>query len=77
MTYQLSSSSQSVPQKYLYQHRESLWKIVLGPHQQHMEGRELGVESDLQLLAYATARAALELSHLYNLHQSFAAKWDL
>ena len=42
-----------------------------------MEGRELGVESDLQLLAYATARAALELSHLYNLHQSFAAKWDL
>ena len=42
-----------------------------------MEGRELGVESDLQLLAYATARAALELSHLYNLHQSFAANWDL
>ena len=28
MTYQLSSSSQSVPLKYLYQHRESLWKIV-------------------------------------------------
>ena len=29
----------------------------LGPHPQHMEVRRLGVESELQLLTYATATA--------------------
>ena len=38
--------------------------FVLGPHPQHMEVPRLGVESELQLLAYATATATPDPSHL-------------
>ena len=43
---------------------------LLGLHQQHMEVPRLGVESELHLLAYATATAKGDLSRIYNLHHS-------
>ena len=41
--------------------------LVKQVHLQHMEVPKLGVESELQLQAYATATAKLDLSHIYNL----------
>ena len=40
----------------------------LGPHLQHMEVPRLGVESELQLLAYAIVTAMPDLSRVCNLH---------
>ena len=40
----------------------------LGPHLRHMEVPRLGVKSDLQLPAYATATATQDWSCVYNLH---------
>ena len=37
---------------------------------QHMELPRLEVELELQLLAFTTAIAMQDLSHIYNLHQS-------
>ena len=37
--------------------------LFLGPHPQHMEVPRLGVKLELQLPAYATATATLDLSH--------------
>ena len=37
-----------------------------------MEGPRLGVESELQLLAYTTATAMQDPSCVYNLHQLMA-----
>ena len=34
-----------------------------------------GVESELQLLAYAMATAAWDLSHIYDLHHSSGQLW--
>ena len=42
----------------------------LGPHLQHVEVPTLGVESELQLLAYTTATATQDLSRIYYLHRS-------
>ena len=42
----------------------------LGPHVRHIEGPRLGVQSELQLLAYTTATATPAPSHVYNLHGS-------
>ena len=42
--------------------------LVLYPR--HMEVSRLGVESELQLLAYATATAMPDPSHICNLHHS-------
>ena len=42
----------------------------LGPHQQHMEVLRLGVESELQLPAYATVIATQDPSHICDLHHS-------
>ena len=39
-------------------------------HTQHMEGPSLGVESELQLPAYATATAMPDLSHVCDLYHS-------
>ena len=39
-------------------------------HPQHMEGPRLGVESELQLLAYTTATATPRLSYVCSLHCS-------
>ena len=44
--------------------------IFLGPHPKHMEVPRLGVESERQLPAYATAKAMPDPSHLYDLHHS-------
>ena len=40
----------------------------LGLHPWHMEVPRLGVKSELQLPAYATATATLDPSHFYDLH---------
>ena len=45
----------------------------LGPHPQHMEVPKLGVRSELQLLAYATATP--EPSQVCNLHHSSWQRW--
>ena len=42
----------------------------LGLHSWHMEVPQLGVESELQLLAYATASAPWDPSHIFDLHHS-------
>ena len=45
-------------------------KFFLGPHSQHMEFPRLGVESELQSLAYTTAKATADPSLICNLHHS-------
>ena len=42
----------------------------VGPHLQHMEVPKVGVELELQLLAYTTGIARLNLSLVCNLHYS-------
>ena len=42
----------------------------LGPHLWHMEVSRLGVSSELQLLAYTTAIATWDPSHVCDLHYS-------
>ena len=44
--------------------------VCLGPHLQHMEVPRLGVESELQLLAYTTATAIPDPSGVCDLHYS-------
>ena len=44
---------------------------------QHTEGPRLGVESELQLLAYATATATWDPSHICDLHHSSWQRWIL
>ena len=44
--------------------------VFLGSHLRHMEVLRLGVESELQLLAYTTATATPDLSHVWDLHHS-------
>ena len=40
--------------------------FFLGPHLQHTEVSRLGVQSELQLLAYTTATAMLDMSATYS-----------
>jgi len=51
---------------------EVFWFVFcfLGPHLWHMESPRLGVESELQLLAYTTATATQHPSHICDLHHS-------
>ena len=51
--------------------------FFLGLHLQHMEVPRLGVELDLQLLAYATAIATQNLSHICDLCHSSQQHWIL
>ena len=44
--------------------------IFLGPHPWHIQVPRLGVKSELQLLAYTTATAMPDLSHICELHYS-------
>ena len=46
-----------------------------GPHPWHMEVPRLGVKSELQLLAYATATAMWDLNHIYDLHHRSLIHW--
>ena len=48
--------------------------VFLGPYLQHMEVPKLGVESELQLQAYATATEMPDLTHICDLHHS---SWQL
>ena len=49
----------------------------LGPHLRHMEVPRLGVESELQPLAYTTATAMRDLSHVCDLCHSSRQRWIL
>ena len=49
----------------------------LGPHLWHMEVPRLGLKSELQLLAYATATATSDLSRVCDLHHSSWQCWIL
>ena len=44
--------------------------VFLGPHPQHMEVPRLGVEAELQPLAYTRATATWDLRHIWDLHHS-------
>ena len=50
---------------------------VLGPHPQHMEVPRLGVELELQLLAYITATAKWDLSRICDVLLSSQQHWIL
>jgi len=45
--------------------------VFLGPHPRHMEVPRVGVESELQPLAYITATAMWDLSHIYELTTAY------
>ena len=47
-----------------------LSSALLGPHPQHKEVPRVGVQSELQLLGYATATATSDPSHVCDLHHS-------
>ena len=51
--------------------------VFLGLQPRHMEVLRLGVESELQPLAYATDTATADLSRIYNLHHSSRQFWIL
>ena len=53
------------------------FSVFLGPHLQHMEVPRIGVESELQLLAYTTATAMADPSRICNLHHSPRQCWIL
>ena len=54
-----------------------LFFSFLRPHLQLMEIPRLGVESELQLLAYTPATAMPDLSHICKLHHSSRQHWIL
>ena len=49
--------------------------VFLGSHLWHMEVPRLGVVSELQLLAYTTATATWDPSHICDLHHSLQQHW--
>ena len=51
--------------------------VFLGPHPWHMEVPRLGVESELLLLAYTTATATQDPSHICDPHHSSQQRWIL
>ena len=51
--------------------------LFLGPHLHHIEVPRLGVESELQLLAYTTATAMQDLSYICDLYCSSWQWWFL
>ena len=60
----ITFSSQSIFYSFFF------FFVFLGKNSQHMEVPRLGVEPELQLLAYATATATPDPSHVRNLHHS-------
>ena len=54
-----------------------IYCCFLGLHLRHMEVPRLGVESELQLLAYAMATAMQDPSHVCNPHHSSQQRWIL
>ena len=55
---------------WLLNFQEFYFLVFLGLHSQHMEVPGLGVQSELQLPAYATATATPDLSCVCDLHHS-------
>ena len=53
------------------------YNFFLGLYLQHMEVPRLGVDSELQLPAYATAIAMQDLSCICDLHHSSRQHWIL
>ena len=53
-----------------------LFFFFLEPHPQHIEVVRLGVEYELQLLAYTTATATPDLSHICHLLSQLVATPD-
>ena len=53
---------------FMYNIHIYIW--FLGLHSWHMQILRLGVESELQLLAYAIATPTLDLSHICDIHHS-------
>ena len=49
----------------------------LGPNPRHMDVPRLGVELELQPLAYTTATPMQDLSHICKLHHSSRQDWIL
>ena len=54
-----------------------LFFSFLGPHLWHMDIPRLGVESELQLLAYTTVTAMQSPSSICDLHHSLWQCWIL
>ena len=52
-----------------------IYFCCLGPHPEHMEVPRLGVESALQLPAYATATALQDPNCICDLHHSSQQRW--
>ena len=57
--------------------KDTIFLVFLGPHIVHMEVPRLGVESEPQLLTYATATAIQDPSHICDLHHSSRQRWIL
>ena len=55
----------------------SLFLALLGPHLRHMKSPRLGVKSELYLMAYTTATAMWDPSHVCNLYHSSQQRWIL
>ena len=56
-----------------------MWSFIyfLGPHLRHIEVLRLGIQSELQLLAYTIATATPDPSHVCDLHHSSLQCWFL
>ena len=63
-------SSLRAKQRLALSSSSSSFFVCVGPQPQHMEVPRLGVESELQLPAYATATTTPDSSHIGNLHHS-------
>ena len=70
-------SLQSILAKSSHLSRIRLLFFFLGLHLRHMEVPRLGVESELQLLAYTTATVMPDPSRICNLHHSSWQCWIL
>ena len=54
-----------------------LFFVFFGPHPWHMEVPRLGVEAELQLLAYTTATETWGPNHIFDQHHSSRQCWSL
>ena len=74
MSCQLLYSKLTQSHTYIYS-LSFLFFFFLGPHLQHVKVLSLGVELELQLLAYATATAIRDWSCVCDLHHSSRQYW--
>ena len=62
---------------YVYVYIHTYIYSFLGLHLKHMEVLRLGVESELQPLAYTTVTATSDPSLIFDLHHSSQQRWIL